>query len=107
MQYVKSVLLVTLEKAVLIMIDEKISEMLSLRSNGMTYQQIGDKFGISKQRVHQLLGKQPKKQLSLENAIKYLKKEYEYANCQKWVRNPIAYALHQVWKVADNLGGDE
>lgn len=34
-----------------------IKEMLQLRQGGKTYQEIGDKFGITKQRVYQILNK--------------------------------------------------
>ena len=40
--------------------------------------------------------------MTLEKAIKLLEKEYEWAKNQKFVRNPLAYALYQVWKVANN-----
>jgi len=34
---------------------KRIAELCELRFNGLTYQEIGDKFGISRQRIHQLL----------------------------------------------------
>ena len=40
--------------------------------------------------------------MTLEKAIELLKSEYEWAKNQKFVRNPLAYALYQVWKVANN-----
>jgi hypothetical protein len=39
--------------------------------------------------------------MTLEKAIKMLEVEYERAKKMDYVRNPIAYALHQVWKMAD------
>jgi len=33
------------------------AEMLKLRNQGKTYQEIGDKYGITKQRVYQILRK--------------------------------------------------
>lgn len=43
--------------------------------------------------------KKPNKEL--HRAIKMLKAEYEKAKLLKFVYNPLAYALYQVWKVAD------
>ena len=37
----------------------------------------------------------------LRTVIKMLKAEYEKAKLLKWVNNPLAYALYQVWKLAD------
>lgn len=42
--------------------------------------------------------------MTLEKAIELLKFEYEYAKRQKWIKNPLAYALFQVWKIADKQG---
>ena len=42
--------------------------------------------------------------MTLEQAIELLRFEYEWAEQQSWIRNPLAYALHQVWKVADKKG---
>lgn len=39
--------------------------------------------------------------MSLEKAIELLKKEYDKAKSLQFVKNPIAYALYQVWKTAD------
>lgn len=41
------------------------------------------------------------KYMTIEMAIEELKKEYEKAIKIGWVRNPVAYALYQVWKMAD------
>ena len=37
---------------------ENVNEMINLRKHGLTYAQIGEEFGISRQRVHQLIGKE-------------------------------------------------
>lgn len=39
--------------------------------------------------------------MTLEKAIKALEKEYAKAKGLSYVRNPLAYALYQVWKIAD------
>lgn len=39
--------------------------------------------------------------MKIETAIKYLKAEYEKARLLEFVNNPTAYALYQVWKMAD------
>ena len=39
--------------------------------------------------------------MTLERAIEMLKKEYERAKNLEFVRNPLAYALHRVWREAD------
>lgn len=39
--------------------------------------------------------------MTIEEAIKELEKEYENAKKNGWVQNPVAYALYQVWKIAD------
>lgn len=40
----------------------------------------------------------------LTKAIKILKEQYEKAKKIGWVRNPIAYALYQTWKIFDDRG---
>ena len=42
--------------------------------------------------------------MTIEKAIKMLEKEYERAKKLDFIRNPLAYALYQVWKVADTIG---
>ena len=37
----------------------------------------------------------------LEKTIDLLNKEYERAKLLEYVKNPLAYALYQVWKIAD------
>ena len=39
--------------------------------------------------------------MSIETAIKLLEQEFDKAKKMDFVRNPIAYALYQVWKLAD------
>ena len=39
--------------------------------------------------------------MTLENAIDLIKQEYEKASESNYVNNPLAYALYQVWKMAD------
>ena len=43
--------------------------------------------------------------MDIEAAIKKLRAEYERAKNLEFVRNPLAYALYQVWKLADKDGG--
>lgn len=40
----------------------------------------------------------------LTKAIKVLKEQYKKAKKIDWVRNPIAYALYQTWKIFDDRG---
>ncbi|MBR2927533.1 MAG: hypothetical protein IKC24_00040 [Oscillospiraceae bacterium] len=46
-----------------------------------------------------------KHSMTLETAIERLEQEYERARGLSFVRNPLAYALYQVWKEADRRGG--
>lgn len=39
--------------------------------------------------------------MTLENAIELIKSEYKKATDSNYVHNPLAYALYQVWKIAD------
>ena len=39
--------------------------------------------------------------MTLQKAIKLLEREYEQAKNNPWILNPMAYALYQVWKIAD------
>ncbi len=43
--------------------------------------------------------------MTLEQAIKRLEAEYERAKNLDFVINPLAYALFQVWKEADQKRG--
>lgn len=40
--------------------------------------------------------------MTIENAIKRLQIEYERAQKLEFVRNPLAYALYNVWKSVDS-----
>lgn len=42
--------------------------------------------------------------MSLAKAITMLMDEYEKASRSEHVRNPLAYALYKVWKIADAKG---
>lgn len=39
--------------------------------------------------------------MDIETAIKKLREEYAKAQGLEYIRNPLAYALYQVWKLAD------
>lgn len=39
--------------------------------------------------------------MTLKKAIKLLEDEYERAKKMEHVQNPLAWALYQVWKIAD------
>lgn len=39
--------------------------------------------------------------MGIDKAIRLLEKEYEKAKKLEFVHNPLAYALYQVWKIAD------
>lgn len=41
---------------------------------------------------------------TIVKAIELLKEEYERARQLQYIRNPLAYALFQVWKEADRRG---
>lgn len=43
-----------------------------------------------------------KSPMTLEQAIELLREKYERAKNLKYVINPLAWALYQVWKEADN-----
>lgn len=40
-------------------------------------------------------------EMTLEKSIELIKQEYEKATDSQYVRNPLVYALYQVWKQAD------
>lgn len=44
--------------------------------------------------------------MELETAIKLLKVHYEVAKKLDYVRNPVAFALYQTWKMADKKWGN-
>ena len=39
--------------------------------------------------------------MKIDTAIKKIQEEYERASKLEFVRDPVAYALYQVWKEAD------
>lgn len=39
--------------------------------------------------------------MTLEKAIELLKEEYEKAKQYEFIKNPLTYALYQVWLIAD------
>lgn len=41
--------------------------------------------------------------VTLRQAVNMLEKQHEKAQNLDFVRNPLAYALYQVWKEADKL----
>lgn len=45
-----------------------------------------------------------KSPMTYNSAIKMLEKEYDKAKSLDFVRDPLAYALYQVWKEADRRG---
>ena len=38
--------------------------------------------------------------MKIETAVKRLQEEYEKAKSLEFVRDPVAYAIYQVWKMA-------
>ena len=42
---------------------------------------------------------------NLDKVIELLKIEYEKAEKKKYIKKPLAYALYQVWKMADKKKG--
>ena len=42
--------------------------------------------------------------MKIETALRRLLKEYESAKNIEYVRDPVAWALYQVWKIADEDG---
>lgn len=42
--------------------------------------------------------------MDINKAIQMLEAEYEKAKQLEYVKNPLAYALYRVWKVADKKG---
>lgn len=45
--------------------------------------------------------------MTLDKAIKRLEIEYQKACKLEFVRNPLAYALYKVWRMADKKKGGE
>lgn len=40
--------------------------------------------------------------MTLAKAVRLLETEYQQAEKSDYVRNPLAYALYKVWKIADS-----
>lgn len=40
--------------------------------------------------------------MSIEDAIELIRSKYEDNKGKKWVQNPVAYTLYEVWKIADS-----
>ena len=40
--------------------------------------------------------------MSIEDAVKLLRDKYAENKEKRWVRNPVAYTLYEVWKIADS-----
>ena len=40
--------------------------------------------------------------LTIEQAIKLIRDKYEDNKDKKWVQNPVAYTLYEVWKIVDS-----
>ena len=39
--------------------------------------------------------------MKIENAIKYLYKQYEKAKAMEYIKKPLAWALYQTWRYVD------
>lgn len=39
--------------------------------------------------------------MTIDKALERVRKEYEKAKDLEFVRDPVAYALHRVWRAAD------
>lgn len=83
-----------------ILSDNRIAEMIKLKESGMSFRDIGKQFGVSGQRVHQLIGDNYK-ELTLDEAIQELIKTYNEAKDNNWVKNPLGYAFYHVWRLVD------
>jgi hypothetical protein len=40
--------------------------------------------------------------MSIEDAIDLIRSKYEDNKGKKWVQNPVAYTLYEVWKIVDS-----
>ena len=40
--------------------------------------------------------------MSIEDASELIRSKYEDNKDKKWVKNPVAYTLYEVWKIADS-----
>lgn len=42
------------------------------------------------------------KGMTIEDAISLIRAKYEENVTKKWIRNPVAYTLYEVWKIVDS-----
>ena len=42
------------------------------------------------------------KGMTIEDAISLIRAKYEENMTKKWIRNPVAYTLYEVWKIVDS-----
>lgn len=40
--------------------------------------------------------------MTIEDAISLIRAKYEENMTKKWIRNPVAYTLYEVWKIVDS-----
>ena len=40
--------------------------------------------------------------MSIQDAIDLIRSKYEDNREKKWINNPVAYTLYEVWKIADS-----
>lgn len=40
--------------------------------------------------------------MSIEDAIELIRSKYEDNKDKKWVQNPVAYTLYEVWRITDS-----
>lgn len=62
--------------------NERKEQMLRMKMDGATYEEIGKEFNLSKQRIHMIIGKQSK------GHFKWMSKERcVYPNLRKWIND--------------------
>lgn len=40
--------------------------------------------------------------MSIEDAVKLLREKYAENKGKRWIKNPVAYTLYEVWKISDS-----
>lgn len=40
--------------------------------------------------------------MTIEDTISLIRAKYEENMTKKWIRNPVAYTLYEVWKIVDS-----
>lgn len=72
--------------------EEKI-EAFTMRLDGETYQEIADKFGVTRQYIHQMLGGDRRSKVALND------RGFIYPNLMKWmIENGVPiYELYKKW----------